>query len=156
MLYRTLRHCFRLGCILCAGVLLSPSWAAADTARLNTGDLVVRVAGVETGRGAVHYALYDSAKYFPTRTGRVVKGEVPVSSAGATIVIKGLRPGTYALAVFHDENLNEQFDQGVFGIPLENYGFSNNARGFFSAPDFNDAKFQVRGGKTEIFIELGK
>ena len=67
-----------------------------------------------------------------------------------------LTPGIYAVAVFHDENLNDIFDQGIFGIPLENYGFSNDARGFFSAPDFEDAKFQVRGQRTEISIELGR
>jgi uncharacterized protein (DUF2141 family) len=130
--------------------------AAADTSRLQTGDLVIRITGIESRRGEIQYALYDSAKNFPTRTGRIKKGGVPASPAGSTIAIKGLAPGYYAVAVFHDENLNNKFDQGVFGIPLENYGFSNDARGFFSAPDFDDAKFRVRGQRTEISIKLSR
>ncbi len=123
------------------GGLLPPLGAVADTTRLDTGDLIIQVSGLESGRGAIEYALYDSPENFPTRVGRIVKGEVPAIPSGSTIVIKGLAPGFYAVAVYHDENLNNIFDQGIFGIPLENYGFSNDARGFFSAPDFDDAKF---------------
>jgi uncharacterized protein (DUF2141 family) len=159
VLYGILKQCFRFSyraCFaICVGILLPPTGAAADMTRLDTGDLIVRVSGMESKRGAIQYALYDSPENFPTREGRIAKGEVPVTSGG-TIVIKGLAPGYYAVAVYHDENLNGEFDQGVFGIPLETYGFSNDARGFFSAPDFDDAKFQVRGQKTEISIELGR
>ena len=130
--------------------------AVADTARADAGDLIIEVTGIESGRGAIQYALYDLAKYFPTRIGRIVKGEVLVQILGSTIVLKGLAPGFYAVAVFHDENYNDEFDQGIFGIPLEDYGFSNNARGFFSAPDFDDSKFRVRGKTTVISIELGR
>ena len=76
--------------------------------------------------------------------------------SGSTIVLKGLAPGFYAIAGFHDENYNDELDQGIFGIPLEDYGFSDNARGFFSAPDFDDLKFRVRGKTTVISIELGR
>ena len=111
---------------------------------------------MESGLGEIQYALYDSAKSFPRRKGRVAKGAVPVTLPGSKIVLKGLKSGFYAVAVFHDENTNGDFDQGVFGIPLETYGFSNNVRGFFSAPDYADAKFQVGGQKTEITIELSR
>ncbi len=141
---------------MCVGGLLPALGAVADTTPFHSGDLIIQVSGIESGRGAIQYALYDSPKYFPTRIGRIVKGDVPATPSGSTIVIKGLTPGIYAVAVFHDENLNDIFDQGIFGIPLENYGFSNDARGFLSAPDFEDAKFQVRGQRTEISIELGR
>lgn len=130
--------------------------ATADTARLQTGDLIIRVTGMESGRGEIQYALYDSPENFPKRSGRIAKGKVPVAPSVSTIIIKGLAPGYYAVAIFHDENFNDEFDQGIFGIPLETYGFSNDARGFFSAPDFDDAKFRVGGPKTEISIELGR
>mgnify|MGYP001223498727 FL=1 len=52
--------------------------AVADTARADAGDLIIEVTGIESGRGAIQYALYDLEKYFPTRIGRIVKGEVLV------------------------------------------------------------------------------
>jgi uncharacterized protein (DUF2141 family) len=141
---------------MCVPGLFAPGATGADASRVAFGDLVIRVTGVGAGRGAIHYALYNSAKYFPKQIGHVAEGRVPAKSAGNTIVIKGVMPGYYAVAVFHDENLNDEFDQGLFDIPLEDYGFSNDARGFFSAPSFNDAKFRVRGPRTEISIKLGK
>lgn len=112
--------------------------------------------GVRSGSGMVQYAVFDSPRYFPGREGRVAKGEVPAASGEVRIVVRDLRPGTYAVAVFHDENGNDEFDQGIFGIPLEDYGFSNDARGFFSAPDFSDAAFEVRGPRTDIRLTLGR
>jgi uncharacterized protein (DUF2141 family) len=38
-------------------------------------------------------------------------------------------------------------------VPREQYGFSNNARGFMGPPSFPDAAFSVEG-KTEISISL--
>ena len=156
MLCGVLRQCRRFCLILYVGALPLSFGAAADTARLRTGDLIIRVTGMESGRGEIQYALYNSPENFPQRSGRIAKGKVPVTPTGSTIVIKGLAPGNYAVAIYHDENLNDEFDQGIFGIPLETYGFSNDARGFFSAPDFDDAKFRVGGPKTEISIELGR
>ena len=158
MLSGVLSSCFRTVCLsgLILGLLgLSPPLAVADSKPgLLMSDLVIRVTGLESGRGNIEYALYDSVKHFPTRVGRIAKGAVSANLSGTTIVLKGLTPGYYAVAIFHDENSNGEFDQGLFGYPLETYGFSNDARGFFSAPDFDSAKFRVDGQKTEISIEL--
>jgi len=133
-----------------------PLGAVPAVNRVLIGDLIIEVIGMESGRGEIQYALYNSPKNFPTRKGRIAKGAVSVTLPKSRIVLKGLKQGLYAVAVFHDENLNNEFDQGVFGIPLETYGFSNDVRGFFSAPNFDDAKFQVLEGKTNITIELSR
>ena len=64
-----------------------------------------------------------------------------------------LPPGTYAIGIFHDANLNNRLDNYFFGVPREQYGFSNNARGFMGPPAFEGAAFLVEG-KTEISISL--
>lgn len=117
-------------------------------------DLAIVVRGLYSGTGAVHYAVYDRPETFPTRVGRLVKGEVPAATSGVRIVVPNLRPGRYAVAVFHDENGNGEFDQGLFGIPLEQYGFSNDARGFFGPPDFEDAAVDLGEARREITITL--
>ena len=155
-----LRHFFwfsqGLCLLLCVGFLLASDETTAETARLQQSNLTIRVVGMESGKGAIEYALYNVPKYFPTRQGRIAKGAVAAGKNGSSITIEGLSPGYYAVAIFHDENLNGKFDQGFLGIPLETYGFSNDARGLFSAPDFDDAKFKVEGQKTVITIELSR
>lgn len=139
-----------------AVLLITPALAGADVVRLDSSDLHIHVKGIETSKGVVQYGLYNSARNFPGYQGRVAEGEVKAARDSVKIVIKGLKPGYYAVAVFHDENLNDSFDQGLLGIPLEYYGFSNDASGFFSAPDFEDARFKVSGRQTSISITLGR
>ncbi|MDB2408843.1 DUF2141 domain-containing protein [Crocinitomicaceae bacterium] len=56
--------------------------------------------------------------------------------------------------MFHDKNNNGKLDKNAFGIPLEPYGFSQNARARFSAPSFNDAKIVLDGNQSiEITIQ---
>lgn len=120
------------------------------------GELAITVRGIDTVSGSVHYAVYDRPEAFPTDDGRFAKGQVPVRGDAVVIVVPNLPPGTYAVAVFHDEDGNGKFDQGLFGIPLERYGFSNDARGFFSAPDFTAARFEIGQGTRRIAITLGR
>jgi uncharacterized protein (DUF2141 family) len=45
--------------------------------------------------------------------------------------------------MFHDENDNNKMDNNFLGIPIEDYGCSNNAKGFMGPPKWIDAKFEV-------------
>ena len=120
----------------------------------NGAELKIRVTGLGSGKGEVHYAVYSDADYFPKREGRIAKGAVKAEIGGVTMVVRDLAPGTYAIAVFHDENGNDRFDRGLLGIPLEDYGFSNNPAVFFGPPNFADAAFDLDDKGAEIAIRL--
>ena len=70
------------------------------------------------------------------------------------IVFKNLSPGNYAVAMFHDENGNTEFDKNFFGFPLEGFGFSNDAKIFFGPPTFKDAAVEVGNVRKTIKIEI--
>ncbi|MFQ5624920.1 MAG: DUF2141 domain-containing protein, partial [Paracoccaceae bacterium] len=74
--------------------------------------------------------------------------------AGVHWVFSDLKPGTYAIAVYHDENENRELDRGFLGIPLEGFGFSNDSFIGFGAPDFADAAVTVPGKGTRITIHM--
>ena len=59
-------------------------------------------------------------------------------------------PGTYAMAVVHDENMNGKLEMNWLGIPSEGYGFSNNAIGLLGAPSFSAAIFRYDGKNLEL------
>ena len=67
---------------------------------------------------------------------------------------EGLESGMYAVSLFHDENDNGKLDANFMGIPREPYAFSNNAKGFFGPPTFQDCQFEVVQGTKEIVISL--
>lgn len=133
--------------LLIAVALLAGSPAGA-------AQLSIEVTGLRSGQGHVHYGVYANPENFPQPEGRIAKGFTGAHQGGVTIVVKGLAPGTYAVAIFHDENGNGEFDQGWFGIPLEDYGFSNDASAFLGPPSFADAAVRVGPGDTRITISL--
>ena len=65
-----------------------------------------------------------------------------------------VKPGTYAVSTFHDENSNGKLDTNLLGIPTEGVGASNNAKGHFGPPKFDDAKFRFEGGRLDLKIAI--
>jgi uncharacterized protein (DUF2141 family) len=63
-------------------------------------------------------------------------------------------PGTYALAVIHDENMDGKLGTNWMGVPTEGYGFSSDAQASMSAPSFEAARFSYDGGNLDLTISL--
>lgn len=66
-----------------------------------------------------------------------------ISDGTSVIVIDSLPRDTYAIQYFHDANGDRVMNFNGMKIPTEGYGFSNNARGFFGPPDFDDQLFDL-------------
>jgi uncharacterized protein (DUF2141 family) len=110
--------------------------------------LVVEINKLRNAKGRVAVALFNSSEAFPEQS-RALQGKLAtISGARATVTFKGVKPGTYALAVLHDENKNNKMDFNLLGMPLEGYGFSNDAWAMFGPPSFEDASFSVKGKTT--------
>jgi uncharacterized protein (DUF2141 family) len=70
------------------------------------------------------------------------------------IEFENLNYGQYAIAILHDEDSNDEMKTGVFGIPKEGYGISNNVKGRFGPPSFNDAKISLKEDRMIITIKM--
>jgi uncharacterized protein (DUF2141 family) len=131
----------------------APSVPAAQTPAAGSATLTVKVSHVSPKGGEISLALYTAANYddddHPT-----LSRDVPADPAGTTIVIDGLKPGVYAIKMMQDINENGKFDTSWLGLPLEPYGFSNNAKPFLSAPSFDRTSFTVAPGDNTIAIRL--
>jgi uncharacterized protein (DUF2141 family) len=62
--------------------------------------------------------------------------------------------GTYAISAFHDENNDKKVNSNFIGIPKEGIGVSNNAKGSFGPPKFDDAKFEFTQSDQSVGISL--
>ncbi len=131
--------------------LISLLWIPAA----NADDLTVDVVGLKNNKGDVHIALFDKPDHFPYHEGVRTEEEVSISKMQARAIFHDLKPGKYAIAVYHDENGNDEFDQGFLGIPLEDYGFSNGARAFLGPPSFEEADIILPKNGTTTVIDLG-
>jgi uncharacterized protein (DUF2141 family) len=134
---------------------------------VEAAELRVAIEGIRSTRGTVMIGLYDNAEGFaravnaadsmalliePTRYAAVALRAN--AAARNAVSFSKVDPGRYAVIVFHDENNNTKLDRGVFGVPTEPYGFSNNARVFFGAPSFDAAAVRVDGGDQSLTIVL--
>ncbi len=110
--------------------------------------LHVTILGLRSDKGNVHIALYDNPEKFPDPGGMILDVEVPIHQKKAQYSFRDLTQKDYAIAIYHDENNNDSFDQSFFGIPLEDYAFSNNVSVFLRPPSFSDASFQLSGTRN--------
>jgi uncharacterized protein (DUF2141 family) len=119
----------------------------------NAADLNVSVQNFATQGGTVYLALYDSADAFP-QAGKNIAGQfMPVGDGIVTASFLNLKPGRYAISVFHDENGNGKLDTNLLGVPTERVGFSRDAKGSFGPPNFDAAAIDV-STNTNIVITL--
>lgn len=102
------------------------------------GTLTITVEGVESSDGNISIGLYKDAEGF-LKPDKVFKGMFQKAEKGTTIAqIENLPEGTYAVAVFHDENANQELDTNFFGIPKEALGFSKGKLKTFGPPDYEE------------------
>jgi uncharacterized protein (DUF2141 family) len=118
------------------------------------GTLVIEINGLKEAKGTVQIGIYNKANGFASDRNVYLGKVVDVNSKTVTIKLPNLPYGDYAIAAYHDANANGKLDKNFFGVPTELYGFSNNARGLTSAPDFDDAKFSVNSGTNKVSFAL--
>ena len=129
-------------------IFISPAFA-------EDGKLVVNVTDLDGSGGFVEMGLYNNPSVWPERGKSFLKSKIEVKGKSLSYIFENVPvPGEYALAIFHDANSNGKIDKNFLGIPKEGYAFSNDARGVFGPPDFEDASFKMEGDK-EITIKMG-
>lgn len=119
-----------------------------------TGNLTVVITGFENNDGEVLLALADSRDNYESKNNPFIGLKIKIENRKAVFVIEDLPYGKYAAKVFHDENTNGELDTNFLGIPTEDYGLSNNARGTFGPADYDDAKFSFDRHKLTIEITV--
>ncbi len=137
--------CSRL--ILCATVLFGSSCLLA-------GEIILTVVNVRNSDGYLLAALHDREATFPNEGDALMYAKVKAVAGKTLLRFSVDAPGIYAVVLFHDENDNGVLDTNLIGIPVEGYGFTNNARGTFGPPDFQDAIVRVDGGVVTQSIVL--
>jgi uncharacterized protein (DUF2141 family) len=130
-----------------AGLALAPQTLRADPAADVAGgvNVTIVITGLRSTRGNILACLTARAETFPEceKDKQAQSLTVPARN-GPVLVFRHVRPGAYAVSLFHDENGNGRMDK-TFGIPREGYGFSRDAPVKMAPPRFAAAQFGVAG-----------
>ena len=108
---------------------------------------------MRSAEGIGRIAVFDQPDAFPRGT-EIAGQEVAAAQGSVTAVFDGLPPGRYAIAFYHDEDGNGEFDTNFVGLPLEGFGFSNDAPGVFGPPAFDDAAIEVSQGLSWASVRV--
>ena len=133
-----------------AAVLLLASVSAAEAAPCspdhNDTQLQVEVRNVRSARGLVTVTAYpDEPRRFLAPRGKVERVREKAIAPVTIVCLEVPAPGVYALAVYHDENGDKDFNRTRVGLPAEGYGFSNDAPTAAGLPSFNAVRFRAKG-----------
>jgi uncharacterized protein (DUF2141 family) len=121
----------------------------------NSKELHLTIENLKNNQGVVRLLLFDQEAGFPKDPEKAIRREtLKIQNQKATIVIKDLPSGKYAISVFHDSQNTGKIRTNAFGVPIDSYGFSNNASGTMGPPSFTKAAFEVNQAKTTHIIKL--
>ena len=124
------------------------SYAKADA----SARLIVDITGAESDDGLIVVSLFDAQASWMKEP--LHSESLPILESGASWIIEKVPYGEYAISVIHDENGNGVLDTGLFRIPTEAYGFSNNAKASFGPASWVDSKFRIESADVRIRIVL--
>jgi len=130
--------------LLMIGLLSTTNLIAQDK-------LEVTIKNIKESKGLIRVSLFNNENDFLKQA---LESKTVKASNEVKVVFDNLKPGEYAVSVIHDVNENKELDKGFMGIPQEPYGFSNDARGKFGPPSYEESKLIVKGDvKTSIKVE---
>jgi uncharacterized protein (DUF2141 family) len=135
-------------------MILVLALTAVPAAAQDPGEVDIQIEGLRNMNGTVRLCLTRNPAHFPDCNGdpAALKRSVPAAQAAA-IRIGGIAPGTYALAVIHDENNNSRLDK-FMAIPREGFGFSRNPAIRMGPPTFEEVRFPVAAGAVRQVIRM--
>jgi len=112
--------------------------------------LKVTVENVSGTEGHLQFALHSKETFLKspimTKTGEIAGKQ-------STVTFKNIPAGEYAIICYHDKNDNKRMDFEANGMPLEDYGATNNVMSM-GPPVFQDAKFTVGKENLELGIRF--
>jgi uncharacterized protein (DUF2141 family) len=121
----------------------------------NTGDLTIRARDFHRARGQAIVALFNARDGYPydlTRAAAITT--IPVTDArDLSVTFAGVPYGTYAVSVFHDEEMANIVRMDRYNQPLVGTGFYNWRIGL-GDPGFMDSRFVVNSPSEFILVNM--
>lgn len=121
------------------------------------GTIKINFENIQLAKGSIKLALYRSAETFLDTENAVGFYSFKINNKGSlSATINDLEYGEYAIAVFHDENSNDELETNLLGIPTEPYCFSGSGHSKWKPPVYEDAKFLVSENEITLTLRLEK
>ena len=125
--------------------------AATATPAL-AGDVTLTLEGVQASPGALYVSLQTQADFMQPRGsyGEIIKAP----EAGTRIItMKDVKPGEYAISVWHDIDSDNKFTAAANGKPLDGWTMVN-AEALRGTPKFDEVKLVVPADGKALTLKM--
>lgn len=143
----------RLRLISALALVLSVG-AVSPAKPMSSANFTVVVENLRSADGDVRIALWSDPEGFTEADAAVAETGQKAQFGRVIFRFSGLPTGRYAIASFHDENGNGDFDRTFLGLPKEGLGFSNGAWISLGPPAFDEAAVDVEAPNQVIVVKL--
>lgn len=144
----------------CVSLSAAPAIASAmETKHVSCtgGDYEIRtvVTGLKKNAGLIVAGLYPNQQEgFLSGKTRLQIVRFAAKAPITRFCLQAPGSGRYAISVYQDVNANTDFDKGIFGIPIEPWGLSNNPPVRFGPPLIEEILFPVNSAGVDVKISL--
>ena len=116
----------------------------------NKFSISAKVVNVSSDEGKIGFDLFDKDNFMGKP---ILSFNSEISNGESEVTFTNISPGEYAIVCYHDKNNNSKMDFTINGMPLEDYGSSNNVMNF-GPPTFENAKFTVINKNVSLDIKF--
>lgn len=121
----------------------------------STGTIMIDIDNFKNDQGKVRVSLFNSKDGFPEDYQKAVKYvNQEIFNKKARVIFENIPYGEYAIGFLHDENMDTKLNTNWLGMPKEGIAASNNAKGLFGPPSFEDSKFILETDSLKQKIKI--
>lgn len=131
-------------------VVMTVLFIANSVTAQEKATITAEVVNATSDTGKIGFALYTKDTFMKNpiqaKNAKIVDGK-------SLVTFENVDLGEYAIICYHDKNDNDKMDFAVNGMPLEDFGASNNVM-TFGPPTFEGAKFEVNEKNVSLKIKF--
>lgn len=116
-----------------------------------TTTITIQVENITNDEGHLILGMYTENNFLKSKPD--YSQQVKITEGKATIIFKNVPVGEYGISCFHDANDNQRMDFKSNGMPIEDYGVSNNPM-LYGPPTWEAAKFKLTTQQNKMTIRL--
>ena len=120
----------------------------------HAGDLILELHAKDISGQTLMVDVCNSETEFLSDKKQFRSIKINATSDIATVIIKDIPSGKYAVSAFVDSNQDGKLNKNSLGKPTELYGFSRDARSLFGPPSFTESAFELSDGTATQTIHL--
>ena len=135
---------------LIVGLIAATMLFISNSITAQNQTITATVVNVSSDSGKVGFALYNKENFrlkpIQSSASKIIEGK-------SVFVFENVEAGEYAIICYHDKNDNNKMDFQSNGMPLEDYGASNNNMSY-GPPQYEDAKFTVTDKNVSLELKF--